>query len=225
MNNEYEISTELASLFHNYILLRNSLSKMNFFKKLFSPVDENHDNIQDTNTATLEQLSFDEAFVQNFISKGGKFLYCSHQEELNLNLQNIIQENHWENVVCFNEDLKKISTIVGSDSTTEIKKATPFFTYCERLLSEEGSILFSSEQLYNNKIANLPDYFIVFAKTSQIVKNKSEGLMGIRETYQKNFPTNISSIKSYIPEKVEEDFLNFGNNNAKKLYLLLLEDM
>jgi len=198
---------------------------MNFFKKLFSPVIENNDNIQDTQTATLEPSSFDENFVQNFIKKGGKFLYCTHQEELNQNLLNIINENHWKNVVCLNDDLHKILTIIGASGSPKIKKSSPFFTYCERLLSEEGSILFSSEQLYNNKIAQLPDYFIVFAKTSQIVKNKSEGLMGIKETYQKNFPTNISSIKSYIPEKVEEDFLNFGNNNAKNLYLLLLEDM
>jgi len=198
---------------------------MNFFKKLFSPVIENNDNIQDTQTATFEPSSFDENFVQNFIKKGGKFLYCTHQEELNQNLLNIINENHWKNVVCLNDDLHKILTIIGASGSPKIKKSSPFFTYCERLLSEEGSILFSSEQLYNNKIAQLPDYFIVFAKTSQIVKNKSEGLMGIKETYQKNFPTNISSIKSYIPEKVEEDFLNFGNNNAKNLYLLLLEDM
>jgi L-lactate utilization protein LutC len=198
---------------------------MNFLKKLFSPTIENNDNTQDTLTTTLECLSFDENFVQNFIGKGGKFLYCSHQEELNQNLLNIINENQWRNVVCFDDDLNKILTIIGVNGTGKIEKSTPFFTYCERLLSKEGSVLFSSEQLYNNKIAHLPDYFIVFAKTSQIVKNKGEGLMGIKETYQKNFPTNISSIKSYMPEKVEDDFLSFGNNNAKNLYLLLLEDM
>ena len=49
--------------------------------------------------------------------------------------------------------------------------------------------------------------------------------MGLRKTYGKNFPTNISSIKSYVPERVDEDFLNYGNNNAKSLYLLLLEDL
>jgi hypothetical protein len=49
--------------------------------------------------------------------------------------------------------------------------------------------------------------------------------MGIRKTYVKNYPTNISSIKSYVPERVEEDFLNYGNDNAKNLYLLLLEDL
>ncbi len=85
--------------------------------------------------------------------------------------------------------------------------------------------MFSSGQLREKKIANLPENFIVFAKTSQLVRNKSEGLMSLRRTYRKDFPTNISSIKSYMPERVDEDFLNFGNNNAKSLYLLLLEDL
>ncbi len=198
---------------------------MNFFKKIFSPAQDDAANISDTVTSTIEHNALDEAFVQNFISKGGKFLYCTHQEEVNHNLLSIIEENHWEKVVCFNNDLKKILTIVGTDNTSNIQKRLPFFTYCERLVADEGSILFSSVQVSHHKITNLPDFFIVFAKTSQLVKNKSEGLMGIRDTYHKNFPTNISSIKSYMPEKVEDDFLSFGNNNAKNLYLLLLEDL
>lgn len=198
---------------------------MNLFKKLFSQKSTSKDEEQETTLVSPDSMSLDDAFVHNFISKGGKFLYCAHQEEVNQNLSNILNENHWENVVCLNDDLKKILTIVGVDHTNITNKDFPFFTLCEHLLAEDGSIMFSSVQVLDRKIVDLPDHFIVFAKTSQLVKNKSEGLMGIRKTYQKNFPTNISSIKSYIPERVEEDFLNFGNNNAKNLYLLLLEDL
>ena len=198
---------------------------MNLFKKLFSQKSPSKDEEQETTLVSPDSMSLDDAFVHNFISKGGKFLYCAHQEEVNQNLLNILNENHWENVVCLNDDLKKILTIVGVDHTNITNKDYPFFTLCEHLLAEDGSIMFSSVQVLDRKIVDLPDHFIVFAKTSQLVKNKSEGLMGIRKTYQKNFPTNISSIKSYVPERVEEDFLNFGNNNAKNLYLLLLEDL
>jgi L-lactate utilization protein LutC len=198
---------------------------MNLFKKLFSQKSTSKAEEQETTLVSPDSMSLDDAFVHNFISKGGKFLYCAHQEEVNQNLSNILNENHWENVVCLNDDLKKILTIVGVDHTNITNKDFPFFTLCEHLLAEDGSIMFSSVQVLDRKIVDLPDHFIVFAKTSQLVKNKSEGLMGIRKTYQKNFPTNISSIKSYIPERVEEDFLNFGNNNAKNLYLLLLEDL
>lgn len=198
---------------------------MNLFRKLFG----NKEEIEATEEQPIvipDNLSPDDAFVQNFINKGGKFLYCTHQEEVNQNLLNIVKENHWEKLICINKDLQKILTIIEVDYTDKVSKDYPFFTYCEHLLSEDGSIMFSSEQVHNFKILDdLPDHFIVFAKTSQFVRNKSEGLMGIRKNYQKNFPTNISSVKSYMPERVEEDFLNFGNNNAKNLYLLLLEDL
>lgn len=202
---------------------------MNLLKKLFSATPEGEPNKTTDKTNTERNIpkmaSLDETFVQNFIYKGGKFLYCTNYEEVNKNLLNILQENNWEKVVCFDSDLKKVLTIVERDYTEQIIKQYPFFTYCEHLLADEGSVLFSSEQVHFHKIVDLPDYFIVLARTSQMVRDKSEGLMGIKQNYLKNFPTNISSIKSYKPEKVDDDFLSFGNNNAKKLYLLLLEDL
>jgi len=197
---------------------------MNFLKKLFHQ-KETVDDTTDILQPIISDLPLDDKFVQNFIQKGGKFLYCAHQEELNQNLLNIIHENQWEKVVCINDDLKKILTIIDAESTSEINNDYPFLSFCEHLVSDEGSIMFSSEQVHEKKIVDLPDHFIVFAKTSQLVRNKSEALMGLRKTYKKNFPTNISSIKSYVPERVDEDFLNYGNNNAKSLYLLLLEDL
>ena len=198
---------------------------MNFFKKIFGqkPLEK---TVETQRKMILpNDVSLDEAFVQNFITKGGKFLYCANQEEVNYNLQNVIKENHWEKATCFDNDLSKLLTIVETDSTNKVNSDCPFFTLCEHLLAEDGSIMFSSTQVHEYKISDLSPHFIVFAKTSQLVRNKSEGLMGIRKTYVKTYPTNISSIKSYVPERVEEDFLNYGNDNAKNLYLLLLEDL
>lgn len=197
---------------------------MNLFKKIFQQrftVEQTEDTVLSDDC----KLPLDDAFVKNFIQKGGKFLYCLHQEEVNQNLLHIINENHWEKVVCINNDLKKLLTIIDTESTSVVNNDYPFFTNCEHLISDDGSILFSSEQVRQKKIVELPDHFIVLAKTSQLVRNKSESLMGLRKTYQKEFPTNISSIRNYIPERVDEDFLSYGNANAKSLYLLLLEDL
>ena len=101
----------------------------------------------------------------------------------------------------------------------------PFFTACEHLISNNGDILFSSNQLSTYKISSLTENFIVFAKTSQLVKNTGEGLPGIKTNSKKNIPTNISAIKKYTLKNDEDNFLNYGNNNSKNLYLLLLEDL
>jgi hypothetical protein len=93
------------------------------------------------------------------------------------------------------------------------------------LISDNGDILFSSNQLSTHKIASLTDDFIVFAKTSQLVKDTGQGLTGIKTNCKDDIPTNISAIKNYSLEKEDDNFLNYGNNNAKNLYLLLLEDL
>lgn len=198
---------------------------MNLFKKLFNQKSEETLETGLKSHIDTTNLSLDDIFVHNFIKKGGKFLYCAHQEDINQNLLNIINENNWDDVVCFDNDLDKILTIIGKKGRARISNKEPFLTTCEHLISENGSVLFSSNQVSQHKIAELPNHFIVFAKTSQLVRNTSEGLMSIRKNYRKNFPTNISSIKSYMPSRVNDDFLSYGNTNAKDLYLLLLEDL
>jgi len=198
---------------------------MNLFKKLFNSRRE--ESYVDCLVPSMdtENLSIDDIFVHNFIKKGGRFLYCSSDEELSMNLLNIFNENQWQNALCIDKKLQKFLNIIGKTATTKIVDNIPFLTGCEHLISDNGSVLFSSNQVQQRKICNLPSNFIVIAKTSQLVRTTSEGLMGIRKNYKKDFPTNISSIKDYMPSRANEDFLSYGNSNSRSLYLLLLEDL
>jgi hypothetical protein len=198
---------------------------MNLFKKLFHFRKEESDVGYLKPSINTENLSLDDIFVHNFIKKGGRFLYCSSIEEVHQNLLHIFNENDWDDAICLDEKLHSFLNIIGKKPTSKIINDLPFFTSCEHLISDNGSVLFSSNQVHQHKICNLPNHFVVLAKTSQLVKTTSEGLMGIRKNYKKNFPTNISSIKDYIPNRVNEDFLSYGNSNSRRLYLLLLEDL
>jgi hypothetical protein len=70
---------------------------------------------------------------------------------------------------------------------------------------------------------NLPDNFILFATTSQLVNTIGEGLKGIKSKNRNKIPTNITTIK-HFSIKEEKDFLTYGSS-SKNLYLLLLEDL
>jgi len=94
---------------------------------------------------------------------------------------------------------------------------------CENLIADEGSILFSSNQIKQNKPNDLPTNMVIIATTSQILESKSDGLRAIKKKYDKDYPTNITTIK-YFEKAKEEDFLQYGSA-AKNLYLLLLEDL
>ncbi|WP_159950713.1 LUD domain-containing protein [Polaribacter septentrionalilitoris] len=194
---------------------------MNFFKKLFNiPAKED----KEVRKQEVE-LSLDDLFVHNFVEKGGKFLYCIQKTEVAENLRNILKENNWSDLTLLDLDLstffKKKDVKVKKDFITDV----PILTSCEHLIADNGNILFSSNQLKSVKLSEMPKNFIVFAKTSQLVKDMGQGLTGIKINHKENLPTNISAIKNYGIDKNDDNFLNYGNNNSKNLYLLLLEDL
>lgn len=195
---------------------------MNLFKKLFSTPKE---KVTEEQSSELHNLPLEEIFVENFIKNNGKFLYCTTLQEVISNLNNIVQENSWETINCNDNDLLKLIKSLNIKSTEKLSNQFPTFLSCEHLIAENGSILFSSNQLKEYKISELSEHFIVYATTSQLVKTKGESLTGIKTRYQGNIPSNISAIKNYTLNSKDDDFLNYGNTNSKNLYLLLFEDL
>lgn len=195
---------------------------MNFFKKLFNTQKQKETPDEDLE---FQDLPVDQIFVKNFIKNKGKFLYCTTLQEVTVNLSNIIQENSWEKISCNDYDLMKLVKAIKVETTEEISKKMPFFLSCEHLIADNGSILFSSNQLKEHKISELSENFIVYATTSQLVNTKGESLTGIKSRYQGNIPSNISAVNNFNIDAIEEDFMNFGNTNSKNLYLLMFEDL
>jgi hypothetical protein len=196
---------------------------MSFLKKLFKSKEPSNENVV---KKIKLNLSLDDAFVHHFISKGGKFLYCISEKEIINNLDQIISENNWEIITCFDKTLKNFLKKSHVNVQEEVDNKKPFFTSCEHLISDNGDILFSSNQLSTHKLASLTNDFIVFAKTSQFVRDTGEGLTGIKTNCKDgSIPTNISAVKKYSLNIDDDNFLNYGNNNSKNLYLLLLEDL
>ena len=194
---------------------------MNFSKKLFNiPIREDEEiHKQEVN------LSLDDLFVHNFTKKGGKFLYCEKKQEVLENFKKILTENSWKEVCLLDENLFSFLKNQDAKALKNFKEDTPIFTSCEHLIADNGDILFSSNQLGGKKLKEYPDQFIVYATTSQLVKNTGQALTGIKTNATKSLPTNISAVKNYIINKNDDNFLNYGNSSSKNLYLLLLEDL
>jgi len=108
-------------------------------------------------------------------------------------------------------------------TTQKTKDADFLFTTCESLIANDGSLLISSNQIAEKKLIELPENFIVFATTSQLVNTISEGLQGIKAQSRKKIPSNITTIKHFKANDTN-DFLSYGSS-TKNLYLLLLEDL
>lgn len=198
---------------------------MNIFRKLFSTSQNTPSSKEETSPEKRENSSLDDLFVQNFINKGGKFIYCLSKSEALDTLKKITVENNWNQLSCFKENMVKVckeTSIFVSNS----KYDSPFFTTCEHLISDSGNILLSSNQLGEMKLRELNEHFIVVAYTSQMVKNTGEGLTGIKSNNQEKIPANICEIKGYsITQNKDNNFMNYGLTNSKNLYLILIEDL
>jgi len=200
---------------------------MSLFKKIFGAANDvsGDERSQDGNPYLPEQqLPVDEMFMVNFKKNGGKFIYCDNLGEVHEQFLNVLEENDWFecNVLCFEP---RLYPLLDENKLTYTDPQQPKFILatCENLIADEGSILFSSNQIKQKKPNELPANIVVYATTSQILGSKSDGLREIKRKYDKDYPTNITTIK-YFEKAKEEDFMQYGSA-AKNLYLLLLEDL
>lgn len=167
----------------------------------------------------------DERFTKHFILNGGKFLYCVDMNEVQESFDNIMLENDWYENDVFCIDDKLAARFEGYNlNFGRNQDADFFFSTCENLVADDGSLLICSNQIKEKKLKELPQDFVIFATTSQIVDNIGEGLRGIKSKNTKSIPTNITTIKNFEPKEISKDFMSYGSS-AKNLYLLLLEDL
>lgn len=201
---------------------------MSLFRKIFGSSNDasDDDNQSEFNNvpSSFSLLPVDEKFTYSFKKNGGKFIYCEDLSEVKEQFLNILEENDWFEceAMCFEP---KLFSMLDENKLTYKDVESPKFLFatCENLIAEEGSVLFSSNQIKQHKPNDLPVNIVILAKTSQIIESKSDGLRGIKKNYDKEYPNNITTIK-YFEKAKEEDFLQYGSV-AKNLYLLLLEDL
>jgi hypothetical protein len=201
---------------------------MSLFRKIFGLKSTPEDNIKSEQRGKYMpeiKLPIDEQFTINFKANGGKFLYCEDMQEVQNSLKSILLENNWENdkVLLFDSRLDELFKNFKLDKTKRISESAFFFSTCEYLISDDGSLLISSNQIAEKKLKELPDNFVIYATTSQFVQTIGEGLRGIKGKNRDKIPTNITTIKHFKTIE-DKDFLTYGSS-SKNLYLLLLEDL
>ena len=199
---------------------------MSLFNKFFGSitVSSDEEKYSEYNAFTAQNTPIDELFTLNFKKNGGKFLYCEDLTEVKTLFEDILTENDWFeiDVMCYEP---KLYSLLDENKLNYTSVENPKFLLasCESLIADEGSILFSSNQIRQHKPHELPTNIIIVATTSQIKAAKSDAMSYVTKHYNKNYPNNITTIKYFEKPKVE-DFLSYGTA-AKNLYLLLLEDL
>ncbi len=200
---------------------------MGLFKRLLGNKSNAEQKLKESERSKYfpeEKLPIDEKFTYNFNKNGGKFLYCEDWDEVREAFDNILHENDWyeKDVLCMDDSLKQ--QFDGYNLNFVMKEQAKFMlSKCEALVANNGSILLSSNQIKEKKLPELPFNIIIFATTSQLIENISEGMRVIKNRSKRFIPSNITTIQDFECDK-EKDFMSYGSS-TKNLYLLLLEDL
>ncbi|GIM51584.1 hypothetical protein CAPN004_06140 [Capnocytophaga cynodegmi] len=198
---------------------------MNFFKKIFSTRNsESKKEVSQVNSIFDDNIPADEQFAIKFNENGGKFIYCTSDFEVQGVFRNILKEIGVDVKISYsNGNLKSMFEEYDSLFTPNIQDSNVYLTDCEYLITTLGGIMLSSNQLKQKKTEELPEIFIVFAKTSQMVKDITEGMRGINFKYTRK-PTGLVTLRSFKEDRNQNDIMNYGGT-YKKTYLILLEDL
>jgi L-lactate dehydrogenase complex protein LldG len=166
-------------------------------------------------------------FAQNFVNVNGKFVFCENENEFLENFAGIIRDNNWEQLFCLEpviQGLLKKAGISFLDQEQELKDANIGITFCECLIARTGSIVISSKQASGRRLPIYANFHIVIAYTSQLLLHVKDALKYIREKYNNQLPSMISTITGPSRTADIEKTLVQGAHGPKEIFVFLIDD-
>jgi L-lactate dehydrogenase complex protein LldG len=166
-------------------------------------------------------------FAQNFVNVNGKFVFCENENEFLENFAGIIRDNNWEQLFCLEpviQGLLKKAGISFLDQEQQLKDANIGITFCECLIARTGSIVISSKQASGRRLPIYANFHIVIAYTSQLLLHVKDALKYIREKYNNQLPSMISTITGPSRTADIEKTLVQGAHGPKEIFVFLIDD-
>ena len=171
--------------------------------------------------------SADVTFAQEFTRIAGNFIYCENAREIIYNLKDLIKENNWDHLFCFEKPFASLLEKGGisfSNDESKILEARVGITGCEYLIARLGSIMVSSKQGSGRRLFVYPEVHIVIASASQLMPDLPEALNAIREKYSDAMPSLVSLISGPSRTADIEKTLVMGAHGPKEIYVFLSEE-
>jgi len=193
---------------------------LNLFKKIVSkltnqPEQEEKQSLEKLGDS-LKNADLDYKFAQLFTHSGGFFNYCADEAEALQTLNQIIKIEGIHNIFCWDKDLQNFLNVVKTPYTSELQSNNDAsFITCEYLISYDGRIMLSHNNILHYHSSRLPDKIIIMANISQIVNNLNDAMGKIKRN------GNIKNLTSISGGQSKMDTSSHTNT---KLFLLLLED-
>jgi L-lactate dehydrogenase complex protein LldG len=207
-------------------------SKEKILKKIRKAlIHKSQQEIGDVNTESeifaASEESLEIQFAQHFVNVNGKFVFCENENEFLINFASIAKDNNWKNLFCLEPAIKELlkkANIPYSDQEDQFMDANIGLTFCECLIARTGSILISSKQASGRRLPIYSNYHIIVAYTSQLLLHVKDALKYIREKYNQQLPSMISTITGPSRTADIEKTLVQGAHGPKEIFVFLIDD-
>jgi L-lactate dehydrogenase complex protein LldG len=166
-------------------------------------------------------------FAQNFVNVNGKFVFCENENEFLVNFADIAKNNNWQKLFCLEPAIKELlkrGNVIFADQEKDLMDTDIGLTFCECLVARTGSVLISSKQASGRRLPIYSNFHIVIAYTSQLVLHVKDALKYIREKYNNQLPSMISTITGPSRTADIEKTLVQGAHGPKEIFVFLIDD-
>jgi L-lactate dehydrogenase complex protein LldG len=166
------------------------------------------------------------AFAKRFTSLNGQFVYCNSRHEFASFFRRWVAQKNLLEVFCVEPWINRWADEYGLpvQKNTELEQAEAVLTGCESLVALSGSVVVSSRQMLGRTSTVIPHIHAVVAFAHQIVPEFVHAFNVIRERYQGEMPSMISTITGPSRTADIEKTLVLGAHGPKEIVLFLIQE-
>jgi L-lactate dehydrogenase complex protein LldG len=141
-------------------------------------------------------MSAEEAFADNFINLGGKFVFCENEQDVIDNLLALYDSRMWKQLMCAEPRLLRLlqnsRLDIAISAEQHINDADACVTGCEMLIGRTGSVILSSKQFMGRTAPVFYPVHIIIAYANQVAYDISDGIEAMKAKYGNQLPSMIN---------------------------------
>lgn len=157
-------------------------------------------------------------FAQEFVKIQGRFAFCTSEEDMVQQLQQLLAEKQWTKIYC-NEDKWN----AAFSNTISLSTCDASITGCEFLVARTGTIVMSAAQQSGRTVSVYAPVHICIAYTNQLVYDIKDALQTLKEKYTGNMPSLITFASGPSRTADIEKTLVTGVHGPKEVYCFLVD--
>lgn len=157
-------------------------------------------------------------FAQEFTRLGGKFAFCTSEEDMINQVKELFDSRQWTKIYCAE---KKFNNQFSN--TINLESCDAALTGCEYLVARTGTIVMSAAQETGRTTSVYSPVHICVAYTNQLVYDVKDGLQSLKEKYALAFPSLVTFASGPSRTADIEKTLVTGVHGPKEVYCFLIE--